>query len=242
MKAETLANAFSILNYKAFVPGEFAFAAGTSELKKLQKLADFSFIAANLKDPNNAIEFKDYRILEENRLKVGLVGLVSSEFNYPKSFEIKDPKKTLEDVLGDHHEKADVWIVLSHMGYEQDVLLAESVNDLNLPVKPLAIVGGGSQAFLQEGGKINGIHLFQAKSENHFVGFAHFIETATGWKRKTHELVALGAQYVPDANDTDRSSVQKVKTLVSRAKELIKAHENKLFEEAESLDSFRDSP
>ena len=57
------------------------FFLGVEILYELEKLADFPFLSANIKDKNGKLLFKPYIVEEINGVRVGIVGLTSKFVN-----------------------------------------------------------------------------------------------------------------------------------------------------------------
>lgn len=116
----------------------------------LDKLADFDVINANLYMRGERL-FKPYKELEINGLKILVIGIVTTMIMDRKKkdmdlqyMEAKDPLEEIQKVceeLGDQLKEYDLRIILSHIGFEEDKVLAEQLDEkwnINL------IIGGHS--------------------------------------------------------------------------------------------------
>jgi len=95
--------------------------------------------------------FKRYRIVEKNNIKAGIIGTISnSAFKYytgkiTKQIKILDQVKEINDDIEVLKGKGVKLIfLLSHSGYEEDILLAKKLKGIDI------IIGGHSQTLVNE--------------------------------------------------------------------------------------------
>ncbi len=102
-----------------------------TELNHLYDAADFSVVLMNLfdldtkKPPHWA---KPYEILETDQGdRIGIFGLTAPLYEtYEKlGWKVTNPVKQTQEFFKKHHEKADFWILLSHLGLNEDRFLAK---------------------------------------------------------------------------------------------------------------------
>jgi 2',3'-cyclic-nucleotide 2'-phosphodiesterase (5'-nucleotidase family) len=110
-------------------------------------------VAANIKDAvgQPLANVKPFIIKELPGVKVGIVGLTTTDMknvsgnDEVRTMDFADPVQTLNATIPEMKKQgAEVIIVLSHMGLEQDKLLAKNMNGIDL------IVGGHSHNTLAE--------------------------------------------------------------------------------------------
>ena len=112
------------IKYDAMVPGQHDFLFGYENLLNLSKLAEFPFIASNIKYlNNNKYVFEPYTIVEIDNVKIGIIGIASSNMqNLVLSKNIQGIYFSNEvDALNEWIPKvknngADVVIILSSLG------------------------------------------------------------------------------------------------------------------------------
>ncbi len=144
---------FTLLNaigFDAMVTGNHEFDKGPELLSDMIDMADFPIIAANMdlsNEPFLAGKIPPYIIKEISGVKVGIIGLIT-----PETPVISSPGSNitfLDQIPVAQQKVAELEsqgiskiIVLSHMGYEEDIALAEAVEGIDV------IVGGHSHTLL----------------------------------------------------------------------------------------------
>ena len=139
--------------YDAATLGNHDFDWGVDALQNMIQNADFPFLAANIKDkhgkplPNT----QPFVIKELPGLKVGLVGVITPETaeisndDNVRQMDFQDPVASLSATIPEmKRQGAELIVVLSHSGLEQDKRIAEKVKGVDL------IVGGHSHHTLDK--------------------------------------------------------------------------------------------
>ena len=140
LRAEISMQALGLMRYDALNIADGELGLGEKFFQKLQKKASFSLLSANLyknKKPLGQV----YLIKHFAGFKVGVIGLVSPTYFNPgflvkEGLEIKEPEKTLKEILPRVKEQADIIILLSHLGKNETTLLVQKV-----PGVDVAIIG-----------------------------------------------------------------------------------------------------
>ncbi|MGE0087623.1 MAG: choice-of-anchor I family protein [Desulfococcaceae bacterium] len=144
---------FALLNaigFDAMVTGNHEFDKGPELLSDIIGMADFPIIAANMdvsSEPSLAGKIPPYIIKEISGTKVGIIGLITPEtavISSPGSNitfldQVTTAQKTVQELEAQGISKI---IVLSHLGYEEDIALAGAVEGIDV------IVGGHSHTLL----------------------------------------------------------------------------------------------
>lgn len=143
--------------YDAATLGNHDFDWGIDALQNMIQNADFPFLAANIKDkhgkplPNT----QPFVIKELPGLKVGLVGVITPETaeisndDQVRQMDFQDPVASLNVTIPEmKRQGAELIVVLSHSGLDQDKRIAEKVKGVDL------IVGGHSHHTLEKPVKI----------------------------------------------------------------------------------------
>lgn len=146
--------------------GNHEWDGGVQALQKNIEDADFPFLCANVVVPENIkLDVKPYEILHVQGLDIAVVGLVETRASgipgaHPMHFTEISFKKGI-DVLPEYQylrDEADIFILLSHLGYEDDLEVAEQFPDFD------AILGGHTHTMIENPTKHNGVMVTQAGS------------------------------------------------------------------------------
>ena len=111
------------MHYDAFVPGVRDFDQGVTNLSRLNKEAEFPFLAANLGGIDG---IKDNKIIEFGGVKIGVIGLITpfiKEGLLPENYEgvkVADLLETLNNQISLIRKDVDLIFVLSHLGLPYD--------------------------------------------------------------------------------------------------------------------------
>ncbi|HWR25671.1 MAG TPA: bifunctional metallophosphatase/5'-nucleotidase [Methanosarcina sp.] len=166
-----------ILNEIGFdaMTAHWEFAYGPDHFKELSTRLEYPVLAVNCYEKtSNKLFFPPYRIIERGGLRLGIIGIACTivDKTMPKSFskgiyfslgnEELPPiiKKLRED------EKADLIIVLSHLGYPQDLKLAQEVKGIDV------LLSGHTHNRLYKAVTSNGTIIMQSGCHGHgsFIG------------------------------------------------------------------------
>lgn len=171
-KGLALVPIFNALELDAMtVHWEFAF---TPEgVRDLESKLNYPVLAVNcFNKSDKSLFFKPYKMFDRNGLKVAVIGLacpivdktMPPSFSKGVRFEVgnKELPKWIECVR--QNEKADVVIVLSHLGFPQDIQLAKDVSGIDV------IVSGHTHNRMDHAVVENGAIVFQSGCHGSFVG------------------------------------------------------------------------
>ena len=156
-KGETDIKAVNALQPDAYMVGNHEFDEGDQHFADLYQSAQFPILAGNIKPTAKSPLYgkldKPYLIKEINGEQIAIIGVIKIEKTKESSLisddvefidEIEFVKSTVEEVKGQGINKI---IVLSHLGYDFDRLLAAETNDVDL------IVGGDTHNLLDSSGE-----------------------------------------------------------------------------------------
>lgn len=169
--ANNLALGLDQLGLKYLVPGDQDFAMGLDFLRNIANTRHFEFLISNLKN-ESTIKHKRYAIIERNKSKIFLVGLVAPDvFNGKTSELFTDIPTTLPKIIDELKTKGynpeDPYqrlVVLSHAGFDPDEALASKFPFIDW------IIGAHSQSFLRFSRDVGNVKIVQTLSQNHYVG------------------------------------------------------------------------
>ncbi|MGA3288120.1 MAG: bifunctional UDP-sugar hydrolase/5'-nucleotidase [Bacteroidota bacterium] len=154
------------IGYEAWTPGNHDFDISSANLYKLTNIAKFPTVSANIVDTANRfpVNNKEYVIIEKNGLKIGIIGVMSSDFynlvnrNSSTGIKILPPIETVQRLAELLDPQTDILIALTHEGVDEDSVLAMNVHGLDI------IVGGHSHTRLKQPKKVNNVLIVQTGS------------------------------------------------------------------------------
>lgn len=165
-------NAVDLLNqlkYDAMVPGNHDFNYGYEQLLKLVEFSDFKIVSANV-EKNGRQLFAPYTIVEKGGYRFAIIGLSTPDtpvMTHPDNvagLDFVSPVETASNMVEKLEGKADFIIVLSHLGYGFDKMLAQEVPGVDV------IVGGHTHTQAQEPVKVNDTIIVQGGEHTLFLG------------------------------------------------------------------------
>lgn len=197
-KSIPMVDAMNYLEYDAMTVGNHEFDVGMDALKDIIDHAHFPVISANIKDLSNdkkPLKTKPYVIKQVGDLKVGILGLTTPEaaaMLSPRDRELiqftsvaEAAKKNIPKMK---KEGADLIIILSHLGKDGDMMLASSVDGIDV------IVGGHSHTEMKKPEKIRNTIITQAGSFGKNLGRLDLKIKRVGGKA---EIVGVKSKLIP---------------------------------------------
>jgi len=172
--------------------GNHEFDTGPEGFANLTRKAEFDFICANVTPPATLdVRFSPYRIITlPNGLRIAFLGLLQLGQNgipdsHPdnvKGFLFRSPFETAPEYLW-LKDSSDVFIALTHIGFEEDVKLAETLSPgLDL------IIGGHSHTRVEKEQIHNEILITQAEDK---LKFGTLIRLSVGGDGTVHKNMQL---------------------------------------------------
>ncbi len=154
--------------------GNHEFDYGQQKLNEHIKTANFPFISANIEVHSNTVlkqPLDYYKFKAKDGTTIGVLGLLQVGKNgYPDSSPLKMRNITFHNPFEyvkkykSYKDSSDIFICLSHMGYENDLKLAEEFPYFDL------IIGAHSHTTLKEGVHKNNTFIVQAGSYLKYCG------------------------------------------------------------------------
>ncbi|MDD2247049.1 MAG: metallophosphoesterase [Proteiniphilum sp.] len=177
-KGQVEIGAMNLMKYDAVTLGNHEFDYGLEILEKVVRAASFPVVSSNYDFSQTSLAglIKPYIILKKDGLRIGIIGiniqprgLIASD-NF-KGMKYMDPFKTAGELAEKlrKHNKCDMIICLSHLGYGADIKLAESSHYIDL------IIGGHSHTYMKEpnirkNNDNKDVMIFQTNGRGVFVG------------------------------------------------------------------------
>jgi 5'-nucleotidase/UDP-sugar diphosphatase len=160
----------NLLGINASVIGNHEFDSGWENLMRMMKMAEFDVLSANLFREGRLFAERAYRIYRVDGLRIGVIGL-STEDLYTLVFSLQLDNIQAERVIPVARKivrmidpETDLIVLLTHIGFKEDSLLAEAVPQADL------IVGGHSHTEIHRPVKVNGVLIVQAGSRSEYLG------------------------------------------------------------------------
>jgi 5'-nucleotidase/UDP-sugar diphosphatase len=164
-------------------------------LSNLTHKADFSFICANISANDSLnIRFNPYKIITlRNGLKLAFLGLLQINQNgipdsHPdntKGFTFHSPFETAPEYLY-LKDQSDIFIILTHLGFENDVRLAET-----MPAGIDLIIGGHSHTKVAKEQVFNGVLITQAENKLKYGTLITLTVKSDGSLQRKMELIDI---------------------------------------------------
>lgn len=149
------------------------FAYGPDGVKNIEKQLNYPMLAINCfhKD-REELFFKPYNMIERNGLKIAVIGLacpivdktMPPSFSEGLRFTIGNKELPSWIKIVKEKELADVVIILSHLGFPQDVQLAKDVSGIDI------LVSGHTHNRMNHAVVENGAIIFQSGCHGSFIG------------------------------------------------------------------------
>ena len=149
-KADVITDTMNALGYDAMTIGNHEFDDGPAELARLIDGADFPVVSANIDasaEPTLAGKIAPSTVITKGGEPIGIVGVTTPDTEYISSpgpnVDFEDPVTSVQAAVDTLTGMGvDKIVVLSHLGYDEDLALAAAVSDVDV------IVGGHSHTFV----------------------------------------------------------------------------------------------
>ena len=141
----------SAMGYDVAALGNHEFDHGWRRIAAFREAASYPLLAANVRAPNGElIADAAWTVRRVNGIDVGLIGVLTEKTarmiirkgNEGVSFE--PAREALRRLVPEVRAQADIVVVLSHVGHEEELALAEEVEGIDV------IIGGHSHTLLEE--------------------------------------------------------------------------------------------
>ena len=209
-KGKALVPIMNALGLEAMtVHWEFAF--GPDGVREIAAALDYPVLAVNCYNrKDDTLVFQPYKMVERSGLRVAIIGLACPivDKTMPPSFSagVYFTIGNLELPQWIQHtreeEKADLVVILSHLGFPQDVKLAKEIDGIDV------IVSGHTHNRMENAIVVNGAIIFQSGCHGSFIGRLDVIFEQDRIVSHHHSLIA-----VDDSIEQDES----VERLVQQA-------------------------
>lgn len=183
-RGESVVALMNAMKFDAMTVGNHEFDFGQDVLRKRIAEARFAVLSANLIGLET---IKPYVVKNVGGVKVGILGVIAEDtpvLTHPANvmgLTFGTVRDAVQKYLPDVRKKSDIVIVLSHIGYEADRLLAEQVKGIDF------IIGGHSHTRIADPPMVGGTMILQAWEHGKALGVLDIsfdngsIKTARGY-------------------------------------------------------------
>ena len=192
-----------ILNALAFdgMTAHWEFAYGPDNFRRIVDKLDFPTLAINCYEKSTGkLVFPAFQIVERDTLRIGVIGIAAAivDKTMPKHFS-----KGIYFTLGRRelpyyvkhlreNERVDLIVVLSHLGYPQELKLAKEVDGIDL------LLSGHTHNRVYEAVVVNGAIVIQSGCHGSFIGRLDLQVENRRVSDFRHELINVDESIKPD--------------------------------------------
>ena len=117
----------------AITLGSRDFGAGLDNLLDLRSNAEFHFISANIKDEFGSLLFEPYTILQQDGMRLGIIGLTSVVMH--DELKVEDPLPVLQSLISEVSIQSDFVVLLYHASDQDVAAIKNSSLDIDLIIQ-----------------------------------------------------------------------------------------------------------
>lgn len=172
----SMVDALNKAGLDVMVPGNHDYNYGHDVLLLRAAQAEFPVLAANVFMKTSGERFlPPYAFFELDGVRIAVIGfspVTTPVTTHPKNVEalyFEDPLAIAAELVPQLREQADLVVVLSHLGFDEDVALATAVPGIDV------IVGGHSHTQLDEPVVVAGTIIVQANEYGKYLGFLKLV-------------------------------------------------------------------
>lgn len=160
------------MGYTAMIPGSNDFNFGIDRFMEIKDEIQFPMLSANLYMDEQRM-FEPYKIVDIGGKRIAFIGLLTPQAlrnfsgDQHQNISIKDPEQEVTAVLNEIKGQADAVILLSHLGDDTDVQLAEHVDGIDL------ILSGRRHNLYTNAVKVRNTYIAEAGAWTTHVGIAN---------------------------------------------------------------------
>jgi S-sulfosulfanyl-L-cysteine sulfohydrolase len=199
-KGEVLVPILNKIGFDAWT-GHWEFGYGPDQLKKIIEKLNYPFLAINCYDIETGdLTFDPYKIIDKDGIRIGVVGIAAVIVDkvmpdwFSEGIRMTLGNEELPGYIRELRNEKDVdfIVVISHLGYPQDVKLASEVDDIDI------LLSAHTHNRLRRPSIVNDTIIIQSGCHGSFIGTLD-IEISDGRIVDfSHELVKVDATIEPD--------------------------------------------
>ena len=230
------------MGYAVATVGNHEFDYGYKNILRLSNIAVFPFLCANLVDSvtGQVIKpFKPYEIKEINGVRIGFIGLLTTDASLITTWDIPrgkliDPAEAANEYIKElKANKADIIIAVTHLGFEGDSAKANFKGDIYLANNANGIdviIGGHSHTTLPKGYWVKNRRTFIVQSGS---ALRNLGELVIRYNLRKHKVVSAKTRLVPLWED-ELGQDARIARIVKRYKDKIGAALDSVVGEADT--------
>ena len=172
LRAEAVLSGMNLMKYDVVNVGEGELSLGSAFFQEIVNHSALSFVSANIVGNRNTFPgIKPYVVIDYGKFRVGITGITASVF-----FDTDDLKKeglmvgnhikALKEIIPELRRKADIIILLSHLGYKATVDLFRFNQLSGIDV----VIAGHGRKLLCDAEEINGTLIVQNSMGGEYLG------------------------------------------------------------------------
>lgn len=203
-RGQAMTEFMNMMNYDAIEVGNHEFDWGQDVLSQRVGESKMPWLGANITGTTKlASQLKPYIVKQVNGIRVGIIGVILPtapsiiKYGNTDGLTFSSDIDTVKKLMPEVRSKADIVIVLSHNGLDNDVKLAEAVPDIDV------IVGGHSHTVLENTREVNHTLIVQAGSYSNYIGRLDLqidpqTKKITAWTRRNEIMPVVSTAVQPD--------------------------------------------
>lgn len=175
LKDSLISEAYGLLPYDAILYGDQELVLDARTLNRMRGQLGTTLVGTNI----DRSDFFTSKVIRRKGLRVAVMGIMDPyaiKF-YPEEVKnrirLSDPIKSVKKEMKKLSNKADIFILLTHQGFDLDQQLAKKIDGLDL------IIGSHSQTKIESPKEVNDALIVQAGKSGYYVGVVE-IKTKKG--------------------------------------------------------------
>ena len=166
LKDSLIAEAYGLLPYDAILYGDQELVLDARTLNRLRGQLGTTLVGTNI----DRSDFFTSKVIRRKGLRIAVMGIMDPyaiKF-YPedvkKRIRLSDPVESVKNEMKKLSNKADIFILLTHQGYDLDVEFAKKIDGLDV------IIGSHSQTKIESPKEVNNTLIVQAGKSGYYTG------------------------------------------------------------------------
>lgn len=193
-----IVEAMNAMGYDAMAVGRLDLAKGVDVLTRRAQEAQFAILSSNLvRKGTQELILPASTIIERDGVRYGILGVTEPQAmqapGAAETIEVLDPTQAVRAALPNLSARSDVVIVLSHLGLNEDLALAEAVPGIDI------IVGGRSRQLMRMPEVVGDTIITQMGFDGEYLGRLDVTVNADGrLSDAAATMIALTPDYADD--------------------------------------------